>query len=220
MSAQSANTVLDNNNISSLSKINKELYEIFNNRIYIINNFLLKNENLKSDQIIDLKELDLFNFFLIYLIKTSKIREIKAFLKLNKEYYKKNNDHIIFNKRTIELYDKLKLLLPKFFNICIFNSYNLCKFISNDNKKFVQKIFELIRIYYLNNLIDDDSLINIIRLKLISCLYKEDANLFNKEILDIKNKMIVNTVSFEVIIEFLVSFKSVNLSKKKNHFFY
>ena len=215
MSAQSANTVQDNSNISSLSKINKELYEIFNNRIYIINNFMLKNENLKSDQIIDLKELDLFNFFLIYLTKTSKIREIKAFLKLNKEYYKKNNDHIIFNKRTIELYDKLNQLLPKFFNICIFNSYNLCKFINYDNQKFVQKIFELIRIYYLNNLIDDDSLINIIRLKLISCLYKEDANLFNKEILDIKNKMIVNTVSFEVIIGFLVSFKTVNLSKKK-----
>ena len=53
------------------------------------------------------------------------------------------------------------------------------------------------------NLIYDDSLINIIRLKLISCLYKEDANLFNKEILDIKNKTIVNTVSFEVIIDFL-----------------
>ena len=215
MSTQSANTVQDNNNISSLSKINYELYEIFNNRIYIINNFLLKNENLKSDLIIDLKELDLFNFFLISLLKTSKIREIKTFLKLNKEYYKKNNDHIIFNKRTSELYDKLKLLLPKFFNICIFNSYNLCKFIKYDNKNFIKKIFELIRLYYLNNLIDDDSLINIIRLKLISCLYKENANLFNKEILDIKNKIIVNTVSFEVIIDFLVSFKSVDLSKKK-----
>ena len=89
MSTQSVNKVQDNNNISPLSKINKELYEIFNNRIYIINNFLLKNENLKSDQIIDLKELDLFNFFLICLSKTSKIRAIKTFLKLNKEYYKK-----------------------------------------------------------------------------------------------------------------------------------
>lgn len=39
--------------------------------------------------------------------------------------------------------------------------------------------------------------------------------MFNKEILDIKNKTIVNTVSFEVIIDFLVSFKSVDLSKKK-----
>ena len=58
----------------------------------------------------------------------------------------------------------MQLILPKFLNIWIFNSYEF-KLLNYDNKTFTQKIFELIHIYYLNNIIDIFNLINIIKLK-------------------------------------------------------
>ena len=202
-------------NALSLLTINNNLYVIFNNRNYLINNFLLKNENISSDYIIDLKEIDLFNLFLISIIKTKKFSHISKFLKLNKEFHKKNNDYIILNKNTRDLYEKLKLSLPKFLNICIFNSNDLCKIFNYNNKKFTNKLFELIQIYYLNNLIDRENLINIIKLKLISCLYEEDTKEYNNDFLEIKNKTILNIFSLEIIINFLLSFKNIKMSNKK-----
>jgi len=202
----------NNNNYLILSKINYELYDMFNNRIYLINNFLLKDEKIKSEYIIDLKEMNFFNFFLIYIIKTRKNRIIKNFLKLNKAYFRINNNKII---NADGLYNKLRLLLPKFLIICIFNSYELSAIIKVNNNKFTKTIFEIIQIYYSNNIIDNENLINIIRMKLISSLYKEDNKIFNKEFLDIKNKTIVNIFAFEEVINFLLSFKSIQMSKEK-----
>ena len=203
------------NNYISLSSINPKLYDVFYNRDYLINNFLLKNEKLNSDYLIDLKEKNIFNLFLIYIIKTTKSKDILKFLKLNINFYKKGNTHVVFKNKVKELFQKLKLTLPKFLNICIFNSYDLCQILNYDNKIFTKKLFELIHIYFLNNLIDKDNLINIIRLKLISCLYKENDNEYNEDFLEIKNKTIINIYSLEVIINFLLSFKSIHLNKNK-----
>ena len=160
------NEIKGDNQISLLV-INKELYNIFNNKNYAINIFLSKNEKIKSTYLIDLKEMKLFNYFLLYLIRASKARNIFKFLELNKLFYKKNNDQIILVENANNKYNKIKLILPKFFMICIFNSYELGKFLNYNNKEFTEKIFELIQIYYLNNLIDKESLVNIIRLKII-----------------------------------------------------
>ena len=199
----------------SLSSINQKLYDIFHNKNYLINNFILKYEKVNSDYIINYKEIRLFNVFLIYIIKTTKTRDILKYLGLNKEYYKKKNTHIILNESTRELYTKLRLCLPKFFNICIFNSLELSKLLNYNNKIFTKKIFELIQILYLNNLIDKTNLINIIRLKLITCLFKGDFNEYNEDFLKIKNKTILNIFSLEVIINFLLSFKNIDMSDKK-----
>ena len=202
----------NNNNYLLLSKINYELYDMFNNRIYLINNFLLKDEKIKSEFIIDLKEMNFFNFFLIYIIKTRNNRVIGNFLKLNKPIFRVNNNQI---KKADDLYNKLRLLLPKFLIICIFNSYELSKIIKVSNKKFTKTIFGIIQIYYLNDLIDNENLTNIIKMKLISSLYKDDNKIFNKEFLNIKNKTIINILAFEEIINFLLSFKSKPMSNKK-----
>ena len=202
----------NNNNYLFLSKINYELYDMFNNRIYLINNFLLKDEKIKSEFIIDLKEMNFFNFFLINIIKTRKNRTIENFLKLNNSFFKVNNNTI---KKAGGLYNKLRLLLPKFLIICNFNSYELSKIIKVNKKTFTKAILELIQIYYLNNVIDNENLINIIRMKLISSLYKEENKIFNKEFLNIKNKTIVNILAFEEVINFLLSFKSKPMSNEK-----
>ena len=187
MSQKSINNSQTNNEIS-LSSINPKIYDVFNNRDYLINNFLLKNKNLNSDYLIDLKEKNIFNLFLIYIIKTTKYKDILKLLKLNINFYKKGKDHIVFKNNTEELFKKLQLILPKFLNICIFNSYELSKLLNYDNKTFTQKIFELIHIYYINNIIDSFNLINIIKLKIISCLYNENNNEFNEDFLEIKKK--------------------------------
>ena len=217
MSENSLNNEKDIKNKNfSLASINIKLYEIFNNKNYLINNFLLKNEKLSSDYIIGLKETNIFNFFLLYTIKTTKYRDVFKYIRLNINRYKKNKSYILLNQNTKGLYSKIKFSLPKFLNICIFNSYKICEILNyNDNKKFTKKIFELIQIYFLNNLIDKENLVNIIRLKLISCLYKEDDNEYNEEFLEIKNKIILNIFSLEVIINFLLSFKYVEMGKKK-----
>ena len=93
MSLNSINNSQKNiNNEISLSSINPKLFDIFNNRDYLINNFLLKNKNLNSDCLIDLKEKNIFNLFLIYIINTAKILKM---LKLNIIFYKKGKDHIV-----------------------------------------------------------------------------------------------------------------------------
>ena len=202
------------NNLS-LSKINESLYDIFNNKNCLINNFLLKNENINSDYLIDIKESKIFNFFLVYIIKTTKFRDVLKYIKLNKPFYKKNKDHILLKQKAKDLSAKIKLSLPKFLNICIFNSNELCKILNYTNEKLTIKLFELIHIFFLNNMIDKENLVNILRLKLISCLYKEDDNEYNEEFLEIKNKTIVNIFSLEIVINFLLSFKKVEMSKKK-----
>ena len=205
----------NNNNEMSYSTINPKLYEIFNNKDNGIINFLLKNENINSDYIINLKEKNIFNFYILYITKTIKFKDINKFLKLNIDFYQKGKTQIILKSNTKITCEKLKILFPKFLNICIFNSYELSKILKYDNKKFTRKLFELIKIYFLNNIINQENLINIIRLQLISCFYKEAIDDYNKEISEAKNKIILNMLSLEIIIHFLLSFKYVEMSKNK-----
>ena len=75
------NTIKEND--ISLSTMNHTLYEIFNNKDQD------KNLNIDSDSN------KIINFFLISIIKTTKIREIKKLLKINKQYYNKKTAYNI-----------------------------------------------------------------------------------------------------------------------------
>ena len=81
----------------SLKSVNHKLYDIFNNKNYAIYIFLLKNEKINSKYIIESKDIKPFNLWLIYLVKTSKARDVSQLLKINKSYYKKNKN-ILFSK--------------------------------------------------------------------------------------------------------------------------
>ena len=85
MLKKTTKNITPKDNYISLSTMNHTLYEIFNNKD--------QDKNLN----IDSNSNKIINFFIISIIKTTKIREIKKLLKLNKKYYNKKTDLIIFN---------------------------------------------------------------------------------------------------------------------------
>ena len=98
-----------NNNNISLSELNLRLTAIFQ----------FNNKKPNSLTNISKQESKILNFFLLSIIKTYNFQNIKQFLKLNKQYYTKNLDHIILNiKETPKNFHEL---LSKFFIIFIFN---------------------------------------------------------------------------------------------------
>ena len=127
----------------------------------------------------------------------------------------KYQNQITLNHKLKTKFEYLKLLMPKFLNICIFNFNALSKILNLSNKSLTKKLFELVQIFYLNEIIDDENLINIIRLKIISCLCKENNIEYSDELLEIQNKPILNISPLETIIKFLLSFKSIEMNKKK-----
>ena len=144
------NTIKEND--ISLSTMNHTLYEIFNNKD--------QDKNLDID--IDSNSNKIINFFIISIIKTTKIREIKKLLKINKQYYNKKTELIIFNANN-NIKKISKVFLTKLLTICIINSNELSPFLDCDKKIFVKKLFELIQIYYLNGIIDKNNFVNILK---------------------------------------------------------
>ena len=208
MSKMTSNKLNEKNNIS-ISKIFEELNEIFN----------IKNYNQIKPSILNDKEVKIFHFVLNWLKKTTKYKDIKKLINLNKKYFKKNNDHIILN---VDLKTKnlSKILIFKFFTICIINSYKLYKILNYDNKKiFIQKLYQLIQIYYVNNIIDKECLVKILKLELMNCFYKEEERVFNEDLLKIKNEEIKNIYPLETVINFLLSFNSIKMNNNEIFFF-
>ena len=82
-------------------------------------------------------------------------------------------------------------------------------------KNLPKKIFELIQIFYLNNFIDNESMMKILKLKILSCLTEDEIQDINEESLDLKNKEIQNILPFEFAITFLLSFKSIKMDNNK-----
>jgi len=189
----------ENNN--SLSKMNHTLYEILNNKE--------QSQNLN----IDTDSNKIFNFYFILVIKTTKIKDIKKLLKINKKYYKKNKDHIIFNVNA-SMKKLSKVLLTKLLSICIINSNEISPFLDCDKKIFIKKLFELIQIYYLNGIIDKNNFVNILKYELIKCFNKE-ANSNN----NYDTSLICNMSHLECVINCLLSFKTIKMNEEQTRYF-
>ena len=192
----------EKNNSIILSKINNEIYQILNN----------KKENVFYKT--GIEQAKLYEFFLLLMIKTKNIKEIKKFLILIKKFYNKNNSYIILNLKSNnkELY---KIIISKVLIISLLYSNELCKIFNFDNNIFLEKLFELLKIFYLNNLIDNSEFAKILKYKLLSCLNKDENNDFTEESLDLKNKPIYRISSLEYIINYLLSFKSIKMGSTK-----
>ena len=205
------NKNIKTNNIS-LSKHNHELYEIFHNH----------NSKQKSLFIIDKneKEKKIFDYFLISILKTKKIRNFKQFINLHKKYYINNNNHnynkLLFkikkNNNTKKLYEKI---LSKFLYILTFKSNQICKILNINKNNYENKIFELIQIFFLYNLIDNTNLVSILELKILQSLYLDENIDIYEESLNNENRIIKNIIPLEFAFNFLLSFKYIQMDKNK-----
>ena len=205
MSDNKINPIKDNStNYSPLSKIGQDIYELFH---------INANVNLFSN--LDLQQINLYDFFIISIIKMSNINNFQKLLIINKNFLKKNNSHIIFYKK-IKNKELFKLLLSRFLIIEILNSNKFSKIFNIDKKRFSKNIFELLKLFFLNNLIENNDFLKIIKLKIISCLNDNEINNnYTINDSDIKNADIQNIEQLNFILEFLLSFKSMKMPSNK-----
>ena len=155
----------------------------------------------------------LFNFLIKYLRKTKKLNEIIIIIFKRIKIIHKN---LILNQKIKHYQNKLQIFIPKIFSFLIMNSAKLFNiFRCNNPDDFITKLFLLIKVYYLNNLLDNESLLNIIRIKLYACFYdEENYNIEELKSQVMSNKSIINISHLETIIKFLLSFTEENISQK------
>ena len=202
----------NSNNINETLKIplKGDLYSIFNDKTDLLNELLAKDEKLKPEFIINLQDRKIFNFLLIYFKKSGKLRDMKVIMR-----HRNICKHLIFNKRIEEYSIELKYILAKIFHIFLLNSSELCSIFGYKKENFIKKIFHLIRVYFLNNILTKENLTHIIRLSIYECFHDEKNNNNNEGEIIIENKNIVNIPPLEMIINFLLSFTEVEMSTKK-----
>ena len=188
----------------------ESIHPLFNEETEVINSLLSIEEKLKSEYLINHQDKKLFNFLLIYFRKSQKLLDIKTILR-----HKKISKIFIYKINLEEYNKKINLILSKFFQICIFNFSRLGPILGYQKENFTKKIFHLIKIYYLHNLLDAECLVNIIRLKLYSCFNEDKYNLIisEKKNFMFNNKIIVNISPLEEIINFLISFTEEEMSE-------
>ena len=188
-----------------LSQVKLKIYEIFQNKNKTENNYFA----------IDTKEAKLYDFFLKLSLNS---KQLKTFFKLNKKFYNKDKSYIKINKK-----EKAEVLsekiMPKFFLSSFFNSDEISNILGYNKKKFVTILFEIIQIFFLNNLMNRENLVEILKSVLLSSLkYEENINIKEEEI-KLKDKNIYNFEYFEIVIKFLLSFKTIKMEKKENNIF-
>ena len=190
----------------------EQIYSLFIDNIEVINFLLSYNEKLNQKYLFNSKDKKLFNFLFTYYIKYSTLSDIKAILR-----HKKIFKLLIFKKNLEKFKEKIHIILSKFFQINIFNPSGLCLFFKYKKDNFTKKLYHLIRIYYLNHLLEKESLVNMIRLKLYSC-FNDEKHILKIEELNYKmfnNKNIVNISPLEEIIYFLLSFTEEEMPENK-----
>ena len=184
--------------------VSKEIFfSIFNDKTDKLNELLSKEGKLKQEFLINSRDKKIFNFLLLFFRKTGKLRNLKVILR-----HRNICNHLKFDEKIKNYSEKLKIFLSKFFLICISNASGLCTLFGYKKENFTKKVYHLIRIHYLNNLIDNDYLVNIIRLELYYCFNDESKS-------KIINRNIEDITSLEKVINFLLSFTEEEISNKK-----
>jgi len=201
-------SAISKNKSTSLFISEEKINQIFNDKTELINSLLSISTKLSQDFFINAKDKKIIKFLLKYFKRSGKLNDIKAILR-----HKKICKGLIYVKKINQYQEKIKTFLTKFFLILIFNSSELKPFFCYNKDNIIKKIFHLMRIYYLHNLLDNENLLNIMRLKLYSCFYNERYNITELKSNNI-NINIINITPLETIINFLISFTEENLSQK------
>ena len=155
------------------------------------------NENFDfSNRLITKNDLKILHFIFLLTFKSLKFKDYEIFFNLKKKIIidKKNN----INNNLLQ---NTSILIQKFINICLINSIKLSPYFGLSNHYFVQNIFKISKILFLNNYLDENNFKKMLNLQIILCLYKENK----------KNKDIIQNIEYlYLIIDFLLSFCSNN----------
>ena len=196
------------NNDAILFISEENINKLINDKIETINSLLSINKKLSKDFCIISKDKNIIKFLIKYFKSSGKLKDIKAILR-----QRNIRKGLIFTNKINQYQEKIRIFLTKIFLIFIFNSSELKPFFGYKKENFIIKIFHLLRIYYLHNLLDNENLLSIIRLKLYSCFYNEKYNISELESNNL-NKNIIDIKPLETIINFLISFTEENMSQK------
>ena len=159
-------------------------------------------DNLKSfdvNYLITPTDIKLFKFIFRQISKSQKYKDIQIFFRFqNKKIIckqKSNNDNI--NKTKIE---KSKFIITKFINFCLINNAKLANNLNLSLSWFTDNILKIIKIFFLNDFINEKEMQMILFIQVILCLYKD------KE----KSIYIQNENKIYDVINYLVSYCSYN----------
>ena len=178
----------------------------------IIEPSLLNNININqfseinNKYLITSKDIRLIKFIIHLSFKSQKYREFKIFCKNtsnSKLINKINNNSII----------EVNILIVKFINFIIKNILIIAENINIKKNIINKKIYNIIKYLFLDDILNLEDIKIILLLKLIHCLYKEDIFIKNNAEKIINND-IKNINELNSLVEFLISFKDVDMNNE------
>ena len=186
-------------------KSDNEKIELNESKIFQIDNEVVMINGIYKENITEFKESynindkdkKLINIIFKYIFKSLKHRDMKILLKYDKKKLTcrqiKNNKINSLNK---DCYGATNIFISKFINICLINSNKLSKFYNSDNLSFKLNLLKIIKLFFLNDFIDEKALELILGLQIFLYRYKENK----------KSNKIENENQIYLVIDFLLDF--------------
>ena len=179
-----------------IKKNEKEIFQIIKES-ESINQYY--KDNLKSfdiNYLITQKNIKLLNFIFKYLFKSLKYKDFQVFFRLqNKKIIcKQNPNKSYITPNTVA---KAKYIIPKFIIFCLFNESKLSNYF---NVNCFDNFLKIIKIFFLNDFINENDLQMILFIQIILCLYKNNEKFQN----------IQNVKQLYLVIDYLISFCQYN----------
>ena len=160
------------------------------------------SNTIDTSMLISKNDSKIFYFIFYFLFDNKKVNEIFFISNMNK------------NKKIIRAYEKdikinmekIKNIISKFLSYCLMNSNSLSQYINISNIILTHRILNLIKFYFIDDIITENDFKIILSLQIISCLYETSQ--------EPQNDIIKNIKPIENIVKFLLSFKE---NKNKMH---
>ena len=182
----------------------KEIHNLINEADFINKIYQENINNLDNNYIINTKDKKVVYFIFKYFSGT-----LKQYMKFNKKkIICRQSENAPLNFINKKLSADLNIFISNFINICIINSQKLSQYNRTSDSFIFYKILNLVKIFFLNDYINDDGLKLILGLQIFLCFYKKGK----------KSQKIENIEKIYLVIDFLskfCSFKYYQLTKHK-----
>ena len=199
---------LNQNIIKLVIKTKEEdIYKIIKKAEFINKYFKENFKDIDNNYLITPTDIKLFHFFFKYLFQSLKYKDLQLFsiIKNNKIISNQNLDKCRISQISLQ---KIKYIIPKFINFCLLNHSELAKCLSLNDKYVFNNILKIIKIFFLNDFINEKDLQIILFIQIILSLYNK-----NNE----KNINIQNIDQIYLVIDYSLTFCSNNNYQMPNN---